>query len=74
MKITKLISKFDLFSANATLRASGESEVGNFCGGFFSILIFAAFLTVFAISLNNTVSLQKISTTEMSEVIKLLFR
>lgn len=66
--IKKKISKFDMFPASPILRAEGETEVVNLCGSIFSILVFMAFVYIFAAATANTVNLQNIKAVENIQV------
>ena len=57
--LKKGILEFDLFSALPTLRARGETETLNFCGGLLSLLLLLFFTYVFIITTVNTFNYQQ---------------
>ena len=46
-KIREFTHQFDMFAASPTLRAHGQSDIVNACGGFFSLALLAVFIYVF---------------------------
>ncbi len=61
MMIKKFFSSFDMFAAMPILRANGEAEVVNLCGGLFSICIFGVFVYIFISSLVSILQLEEIN-------------
>lgn len=63
MMIKKFFSSFDMFAAMPVLRANGEAEVVNLCGGLFSICLFGIFVYIFISSLISIIKLEEINAT-----------
>ena len=66
--IKKFFVEFDLFCALPTLRARGESETMNLCGGIVSLLLLSTFIYVFIINFINTVNFKEMEIIELEKV------
>lgn len=57
IKIRQYLSGWDLFTALPTLRAQGESDVANACGGLISLILLGFFVYIFIMNIIATIKL-----------------